>query len=369
MRAALAVRARSPSREISLPTPPIVDADGHVYENDREIFEHLEPPFRGRHTLLGFPFWPSIDGFQRGAIHAHMGLHASFESSAPIWLEFLEKTSIARTVLYPTAGLAHSLIRDPEWAIALARGYNDWIAARYTGASARIRAVALLPLQDPVAAAAELRRAVVELGFVGGVLPAVGLRRPLGSAIYDPIYAEAERQGVPLAVHGGPSQQLGLDTLEHFAQVHTLSHPFAQMIQLTSVVMSGVLDRFARLRIAFLEAGIGWVPFLFGRMDRSYRARKRPAYTGGALLLPSRYLEQRRIHFSVDPGEAGIAEAMGVLGDDVLLFASDFPHEVNTDGCRAEIGELLAAIPAGSIEKILAGNARRFYALAPDALR
>ena len=126
-----------------MPTPPIVDADGHVYENDREIFEHLEPPFRGRQTLLGFPFWPSIDGFQRGAIHAHMGLHASFESSAPIWLEFLDKTSIAATVLYPTAGLAHSLIRDPEWAIALARGYNDWIAARYTRASARIRAVAL----------------------------------------------------------------------------------------------------------------------------------------------------------------------------------------------------------------------------------
>jgi hypothetical protein len=352
-----------------LRTPEIVDADGHVYESDREIFEHLEPPFRDRKTLLGFPFWPSIDGFQRGAIHAHMGLHASFESSAPIWLEFLAKTGIAQTVLYPTAGLAHSLIRDPEWAVALARGYNDWISARYTSASPRIRAVALLPLQEPAAAALELRRSVLELGMVGGVLPAVGLRRPLGSAIYDPIYAEAERLDVPLAVHGGPSQQLGLDTLEHFAQVHTLSHPFAQMIQITSVLMSGVLDRFSRLRLAFLEAGIGWVPFLQGRMDRSYRARKRPAYTGGALQLPSRYLAEGRVYFSVDPGEAGIAEAMAVLGDDVLFFASDFPHEVNTDGCRSEIAELLAVMPEASREKVLAGNARRFYGLGPGGVQ
>ena len=89
----------------------MIDADGHVYEDDREIFEFLEAPFRGKRTVLGFPFWPTIDGFQRGAIHAHMGLHSSFECSAPLWLEFLERTGISKTVLYPTAGLAHNLIR------------------------------------------------------------------------------------------------------------------------------------------------------------------------------------------------------------------------------------------------------------------
>lgn len=350
-----------------LPAKSIIDADGHVYENDREIFEHLEPPFRGKRTLLGFPFWPSIDGYHRGAIHAHMGLHASFESSAPLWIDFLEKTGIASSVLYPTAGLAHSLVRDPEWAIALARAYNDWMAARYTAQSDRLRAVALLPLQDPAAAADELRRAVLERGAVGGVLPAVGLRVALGAAVYDPVYAAAEQLDVPLAVHGGPSQQLGLDSLEPFAQVHTLSHPFAQMIQITSVLMSGVLDRYPRLRVAFLEAGVGWLPFLAARMDRSYRARKRPEYVGGARRLPSRYLEEGRVYFSVDPGEAGIGAALALLGDEVMLFASDFPHEVNADGCRNELAELAQVVPADSLTRVLAGNARRFYRL-PEAV-
>jgi predicted TIM-barrel fold metal-dependent hydrolase len=343
----------------------IIDGDGHVYENDEEIFEHLEPPFRGKRTVLGFPLWPSIDGFHRGAIHAHMGLHKSFDSNAAMWLEFLDRTGIARTVLYPTAGLAHNLIRDPEWAVALARGYNDWLFARYVEQSPKLCGVALLPLQDPVAAAEELRRAVQDLGAVGAVLPAVGLRRPLGHADYDPIYAEAERLDCPLGIHGGPSQMLGLDGLDYFAQVHALAHPFSQMIQVTSVFMSGVFDRFPRVRIAFLEAGIGWVPFLAGRMDRSFLGRKRPEYVGGVKSLPSSYLRGGNVYFSIDPGEPALAPALEMLGEDTLFFASDFPHEVNAEGCRAEIDELMEALPAGHRKKVFTENPRRFYKL-PD---
>ena len=57
-----------------------------------------------------------------------------------------------------------------------------------------------------------------------------------------------------------------------FAQTQALSHPLSQMIQLTSFVMEGVFERFPRLRVAFLEAGAGWVPFLMDRLDRSYEA-------------------------------------------------------------------------------------------------
>jgi predicted TIM-barrel fold metal-dependent hydrolase len=60
---------------------------------------------------------------------------------------------------------------------------------------------------------------------------------------------------------------------------------------------------------------------------------------------------------------------MAVLGDEVLLFASDFPHEVNADGCRAEIAELLEATPVESRKNLLAGNAKRFYALPAEGSR
>src|SRR4030095_9542497 len=205
--------------------------------------------------LLAFPFWPTIDGFQRGAIQARLNIHKVLETNARIWLDFLDQASIALTVLYPTAGLTCGFIRDPEWAVAITQAYNNWLSECYVRVSPRLLGMALLPLQEPAEAVKELQRAVTKLQFGVAVLPAVGLRRPLGHADFDPVYAEAERLGCALAVHGGPSQGLGLDLLEKFAQVHTLSHPFAQMIQVTSVVMSGVLDRFPRLHIAFLEAG------------------------------------------------------------------------------------------------------------------
>jgi len=343
----------------------IIDADGHVYEPDTELFEHLEAPYRGKQTLLGFPFWPTIDGFQRGAIHARLGIHRSFETSARIWLDFLDRAGIALTVLYPTRGLACGLIRDPDWAVALARAYNGWLSERYLRASARLQGVAVLPMQDPPEAVKELRRAVTELGMVGAVLPAVGLPKALGHSDFDPVYAEAERLGCALGVHGGPSIGLGLEVLDKFAQVHTLSHPFGQMTQVVSVVMSGVLDRFPKLRLAFLEAGAGWVPFLMDRMDRSYEARKYEEYIGAVRDRPSRYLRDGRVFFNADPAETTLAHVARLISANGLLFTSDFPHEANLERCREEIA-ILAGNDEFSVEarrQILGANARRFYRL------
>lgn len=341
----------------------IIDADGHVYERDEELFEHLEAPYAAKQTVCGFPFWPTLDGYHRGAIHARLNVHQNLESNASIWIDFLDGAEIERTVLYPTAGLTCGLIRDHDWALVLARAYNSWLFERYLRVSPRLNGMALLALQDPAEAAAELRRAVSELGMLGGVLTAIGLRRPLGHADYDPIYREAARLDCVLAVHGGPSQGLGLDVLDHFAQVHALSHPYAQMLQATSIIMSGVLDRFPTLRVAFLEAGASWVPFLMHRMDRSYEGRKFAEYVGGVTRRPSTYLTAGNVYVSAEPEELSLNQVTGLIGTDTLLFTSDFPHEANLARCRAEIDAVLRR-PDLSDElkqKLLAGNARRFY--------
>jgi len=344
----------------------IIDADGHVYERDIELFAYLEPPYAGKHTVLAFPFWPTIDGFQRGAMQARLNIHKSLETNAQIWLEFLDQAGIAQTILYPTAGLTCGFIKDPEWAVALTRAYNNWLFDCYCRVSPRLLGMALIPLQDPLEAVKELRRAVTQLGMVGAVLPAVGLRLPLGHFSYDPVYAEAERLGCALAVHGGPSQGLGLDLLDKFAQMHTLSHPFAQMIQVTSIIMSGVLDRFPRLHIAFLEAGVSWVPFLMDRMDRSYEIRQRPEYVGGVKQKPSTYVKSGQVFFSVDPGETTLSTAFKTIGIAPLFFASDFSHEVNLQRCQHELSLLMQMEELTEEEKrrILSGNTRRFYRLA-----
>jgi hypothetical protein len=94
--------------------------------------------------------------------------------------------------------------------------------------------------QEPQEAAKELARAVRERGVVAGMLPGVmSPMKGLGLPEFDPIYAMAEKLDVPLAVHSGPAVELGLEHVQSFAGVYPLSHPFAQMQQLTSMMIYG----------------------------------------------------------------------------------------------------------------------------------
>ncbi|HYL23329.1 MAG TPA: hypothetical protein VEV21_02950, partial [Burkholderiales bacterium] len=113
----------------------MLDADGHLIERDEELLEYMEAPYKGNNTLLGFPFFPTLDGYQRGAIMARLGIHKGYTINAKTWLDFLDGTGIESTVLYPTAGLAFNMIQDPTWAVPLARAYNNWFTDKFHKAS------------------------------------------------------------------------------------------------------------------------------------------------------------------------------------------------------------------------------------------
>jgi predicted TIM-barrel fold metal-dependent hydrolase len=137
------------------------------------------------------------------------------------------------------------------------------------------------------------------------------------------------------------------------------------MIQVTSIVMSGVLDRFPTLRVAFLEAGASWIPFLIHRMDRSYAGRKHAEYVGGVIRTPSTYIKSGNLFFSAEPAEQSLPYLAETIGVETLLFTSDFPHEVNLAHCRAEIDAVLGRkdLSDDLQTKLLAENARRLYRL------
>ncbi|HWP35656.1 MAG TPA: amidohydrolase family protein, partial [Thermodesulfobacteriota bacterium] len=339
----------------------IVDADGHVVEQDARIRPYLDEPFRSHPDITSLPFFPSLDGWHRAARRIADGKGKRIPApDARAWLAFLDEAGVAATVLYPTHGLAFGLIKDREWAAVLARAYNTWLAEEFLKADPRrLKGVALVPLQDVDEAVRELRRAVGELGMVGAVLPAVGLRRPLGDPYYDPFYAEAQALGCMLAVHGGPAQQLGFDFFERLVEARTLSHPFAQMIQLTSLVLSGTLERFPALRVAFMEAGAGWVPFLLERLDREWRSRASPLRQP-----PSALLRSDRIFFHCELDEAMLPAAVETLGADRFVCASDFPHEPPHEFVEAlEAFQARPDLPAAAKRKILSDNPRRLYRL------
>jgi predicted TIM-barrel fold metal-dependent hydrolase len=334
----------------------VIDADGHVNETDEQLRRHMDGPVRFRST--NHPFYP-FDGWDR-ELGDRLG---SAAESPAVWIGALERGGMDMAVLYPTSGLFLGFVRDPDWAVTLARAYNNLMHHEYLGACARLKAVALLPVQEPAEAARELRRAVTTLGFVGGMLVADGPHL-LGDSRFGPIYEEAQRLDVPLAVHASGSHLggAGVDRYARFIQAHTVSHPFGQMRQMTSIVFEGILERFPSLRIAFLEAGAGWVPYWMERMDHEFE--KRGDIEAPSLRRPpSEYLRSGRVYVSCETDERLLPETIRLLGAGQIVYASDFPHWDHS--YPASIDELRRRddLSAEHKQRILAENARVLYRL------
>jgi uncharacterized protein len=334
----------------------IIDGDGHVTETWEQIARHLEEPYRRR--PLQSPFFPQ-DAWDRRLI----GTKGNWAGDAKSWVEALDQGGMSTAVLFPTLGLFNAFVRDAEWAVVLCRAYNTMLYEEITSLSPRLKGVALLPLQDPQAAADELKRSVRELGMLGGMLAADGYHL-LGHRRFDPIYTAAQELGVPVAIHAGGTDMgvAGHEPFPKFIQAHACSHVFAQLRQITSVVFEGVPVRFPDLKIAFLEAGSGWVPFFVQRLDEEWEKR---GHVEAKLLTksPTQYVREGHIYFSCEADEPLLPQALAYVGPDKIMYASDFPHWDHS--YPKSVKELADRADLTEAQKtsIFSGTARRFYNL------
>jgi uncharacterized protein len=276
-----------------------------------------------------------------------------------------DREGIDIMVAYPSLGIAASSFDDPAFAEDFARRWNRW-AARFADASPgrRLRAVGIVPFQDPARAAAMVD-GIGGLGLVAITIPP-GLRdgRNLDHPGFEPFWRAVESSGLPLGVHGAPGMHVpvaGADRFDNYVQVHALSFPCDQMIALVALVLGGVLERHPRLRVAFLEAGAGWVPSFVERLDE--HVGKRGREVPGCPRPPSEYVARGQCAFTCEPEEQGIAWAAARLGADALMYASDYPHwDSDFPHTVAPIRER-QDLTADQKAAILGGTAARFYRL------
>jgi predicted TIM-barrel fold metal-dependent hydrolase len=334
---------------------PIFDADGHITETTEQIAKYLDDPYRQRSATYGLH---TADGWDRRMINT-LG---DWGGDAKTWLAALDKGGVDETVLYPTLGLFMSFVRDRVWQVQLCRAYNRFVYEDFIKASPRLHAVALLPPLDPDAAAKELQTAVTQYGCVGAMVPADG-GHLLGDRKFDPIWETAQSLNVMVGLHASGSHLggAGVDGFPSFIQTHTCSHPFGQMRQLTSTIFEGAPERYPRLRIAYLEAGCGWAPYWAERMDDEYA--KRGPEAPALKKKPSDYIRGGNIYFSCEADEWMMPQAMKLIGEHSVVWASDFPHwdhsyPQSIDDIR-ERGDLTEA----QKNKILNDNGRRLYGL------
>src|SRR5213594_404741 len=131
----------------------IIDGDGHVMEDIASIWKYMPEEYVGKSfsDMRGRSPFPPIDHLHTANRHfTPKGAFANVGREG--WEVFLEEVGIGTTVLYTSAGLAFGKIVSRDWAIELARAYNNWLYDTYLAKSSRFKAMGLIPLQEPVEA-------------------------------------------------------------------------------------------------------------------------------------------------------------------------------------------------------------------------
>lgn len=349
----------------------VIDCDGHITESIAELAEFMDPAMRQfalhpPRTRTGV--FPSMTGFPEGASREPRDPQDESElasvhrkGSGEDWLGFLDKAGVEQAVVFPSDALSVGFIQSDDYADRVCRAYNDYVADRYARVSSRIRPAALLPMQRVSSAVEELRRAVKELGLIGGMLPSKGLPLHLAHEYYWPLYEEAADLDCPLCVHGGTHLGTGMDSFTVSRATSGLRHSVPLEIALSAFVYHGVLDRFPSLRVAFLEGGCAWVVVLADVEAGGDGVRA----TGQRRL--SDYAAAGRILVGVDGNPPSLAYAASRIGVEGLAWASDYPHGSDRDVLPTR--RVLQAtadrsdLSADDKRAVLSENARRFYKL------
>jgi len=280
-------------------------------------------------------------------------------------LRDMDLEGIDVAVLYPSIGLNFWAIDDPVAAVVLARAYNDWLAEYCRADPRRLFGAAMLPFQDPAAAAVEVRRAAGELGFHAAfVRPNPCCGRHIGDPAFEPVWTAAEELGVAIGVHEGSSniiRTLGTERYFNPLLLHAMSHAFEQMLACATLMVTGVMERHSALRFAFLEAGGAWAPYWMWRLDEQVKGFGR--YARDMKLMPSEYF-RRQCWVAFEGDEDTLPALLPHVGEEHVVWGSDYPHHDATfPGATEKLRTLLEPLPERERHRILSANACALYRL------
>jgi predicted TIM-barrel fold metal-dependent hydrolase len=337
--------------------PQLISSDSHVSEPPDLWAERLDIKYRGRAPRVvlnpegqegayfiyeGYPPHNLAIGLGAGrtpeelAAFLKTGTYADARPGG--WdpaqrLPDMELDGVEAEVLYTTLGFRLFWLKDTGLQRACFRVYNDWLAAYCSYAPKRLKGLALISLYDPKEGAQELERCA-KLGLKGAMIwcspPA---DQPYSSEIYDPFWAAAQDLDMPVSLHAITGMERipwEYDAEKRAMRSTVTPHEIEKSFSI--LILSGVLERFPRLKIVSAENNCGWLPYYLQRMDRGF-ARFGPSGTvtpwpTKLTLKPSEYF-QRQMYCTFIDDSFGVASRHWI-GVDNIMWSSDYPHTAST---------------------------------------
>lgn len=348
----------------------IIDCDMHHYWPSNDVLmSYLAPEWHAYHTSIGsrthqatlFPGAP----YPRTA-GAGKRQDARPPSGLPVGSDFdfflshhLNALPIEYGILNSVTAVGAQL--NSEYDAALARAINTWTHEKWLMADGRLRASLAIPYEDAELSVEEIEHWAGEKTFVQVYLRPRTLQ-PIGNRKYWKIFEAAERHGLTVCMHFGGVSGTSISTSgwpSYYLEEHTM---MAQAFQshLISLVCEGVFDRFPGLKLVLMEGGFAWLPPLMWRMDKLWKrlGHEMPHVK----RLPSDIVRSH-VRMTTQPMEEPhrpedlLKVIEHIESDEVLMFATDYPHWDFDHPARA----FQTRLPKALMQKILYGNAARLW--------
>jgi predicted TIM-barrel fold metal-dependent hydrolase len=250
-------------------------------------------------------------------------------------------------------------VHSEDLARTLCQAVNDWLVAEWLDREPRLRASIVVPMQSPTYSAQEIERCAADRRFVQVQLLTAG-EMLLGRRYYWPIYEAAVKHDLPIGIHAGTAFRHAPTSNgwpSHFVQDY-VSQTMGFESQLLSLMAEGVFNHFPTLRVVLIESGVTWLPAFLWRAIKSWRGLR--SETPWLDRSPGDLVRQH-VRLTIQPFDApAAAEVQRTLdhidADDMLLFATDFPHW-HFDGTKA----LPPGLPPDLVRRITRDNPMATY--------
>jgi predicted TIM-barrel fold metal-dependent hydrolase len=271
-------------------------------------------------------------------------------------------------VLIPAPWAPGTTGLDRDLGIGLIDAYHRYQADFCSVDSRRLKGLILAPCMDPAYAAKTIKELAGE-DWVSAVWPLLPEGMPVDDPDLEPVWAAMDEADLPLLHHSffyeAPYFPGYRDIWGNPVVARTAAHVWGAQRIISYVLISGMLDRYPNLRIATVETGHGWLPHWIIRLNSQVK------YVKGGVRddlkhTPLEYVEMGKVFCAIEAHEGPdlTKSVIDILGDGVLMYASDFPHPEcmfpeHTDHVLAwkdKLGE-----PA--TRKLMGGNASKYLRL------
>jgi len=350
MSTATAVR----TAESVLANQRIVSADSHIMEPSDLWDKNLTPSLKAK-----YPKFPP-----RSTIGEKPG---GYDPKARIGE--MEVDGVTAEILYPTFGLRLFALEDAELQEACFQIANDWLIEYCKVVPGRLVGIPMISLYNIPNAIKELERCK-KAGLVGSLIWQVPPDHlPFTSNYYDPFWEASQNLNMPVNLHiltgfnYSRFERTGLDVYK--TTVNTKVFDAANT--LFDIVFSGVLERFPKLKLVYVENEVGWIPFYVHEWDKYFVRHQKKAPLPYMKKLPGEYVANQ-VYATVFSDPAG-GRLMEDFGQDTFMWSNDYPHAASTwPHSRDVIARELGHLPKDILGKVVRDNVIKLYDLKIDGI-